>query len=147
MISGGRLVLAPDAGAGCKNVDVSAFPVFRGVKCCCRVENAGLAVFMGSSVGVSRRAGCNASGSSGLGAAFVAGPPVVVSDFGLTLVVRVNPASLADALGAAGGGIAEAPFSLKLLGPTRDRGLAVAVSELLTSLRRLEVWLVDCVRL
>jgi hypothetical protein len=147
MISEGRLVLAPDAGAGCKNVDVSAFPVFRGVKCCCRVENAGLAVFMGSSVGVSRRAGCDASGSSVLETASVAGPPVVVSDFGLTIVVRVNPASLADALGAAGGGIAEAPFNRKLLEPIRDLGLAVAPSALLTSLRRCEVLLVDCVRL
>jgi hypothetical protein len=131
MISEGRLVLAPDAGAGCKNVDVSAFPVFRGVKCCCRVENAG----------------CDASGSSVLETASVAGPPVVVSDFGLTIVVRVNPASLADALGAAGGGIAEAPFNRKLLEPIRDLGLAVAPSALLTSLRRCEVLLVDCVRL
>jgi hypothetical protein len=147
MISGGRLVLEPDAGAGCKNVDVSAFPVFRGVKCCCRVENAGLAVFVGSSVGVSRSARCDTSGSSGLDTELAVGPPVVISDFGLTMAVRVNPASLTDALGAAGGGIAEVPFDLKPLGPTKDLGLAVAPSALPTSLRKFEVLLVDCVRL
>jgi hypothetical protein len=147
MISGARVVLTPDVGAGCKNVDVSAFPVFRGVKCCCRVEKAGLVVFAGSSVGVSLRAGSDTSGSSGLETKSGVGALVAVSDLGLTMAVRVNPASLADALGAAGGGIEELPFDFRLLEPTRDLGLAVELSALLASLRKFEVLLVDCVRL
>lgn len=72
MISGGRVLFA-GVGAGCKNVEVGALVVFRGVKCCCKVENAGRMVFWGSSFGAS--------------ALFI-----------LMLVVRLSPASLADAL-------------------------------------------------
>jgi hypothetical protein len=146
IISGG-IVLAPDVGAGCKNVDVAALPIFRGVKCCCKVEKAGLAVFVGSSFDISRRSGCGTSGLSVLGTELAARPPFVVSDFALMLLVRLNPASLADVLGAVGAGSVEPTFDFKLLGAMRDLGLVVEIPVLPTSLRRLEVLLVDWVRL
>jgi hypothetical protein len=146
MISGGR-VLAPDVGAGCKIVDVSALPVFRGVKCCCKVEKAGLAVFVGSSFGVSRRNGGDTSGLSVLGTESVAISPAVGSVFALVLPVRLNPASLADVLGAVGAGSVGVPFDFRLLGAMKDLGLVVETPVLPTSLRRLEVLLVDWVRL
>lgn len=67
MISGGRDV-ALGVGAGWRNVDVGALPTFLGVKCCCRVLKAGLAVFVGTSLGAPRGCKCDATGSSGLGA-------------------------------------------------------------------------------
>jgi hypothetical protein len=91
--------VAPGVGAGCRNVDVGALPTFLGVKCCCRVLKAGLAVFVGSSLGGARSRTCDATGSSGLEAGCVAAPALVLSDLVLALV-RLNPASLAEALGA-----------------------------------------------
>jgi len=41
-------------GWGWRKVDVGALPAFLGVKCCCKVENAGRACFLASSLGSSR---------------------------------------------------------------------------------------------
>jgi hypothetical protein len=57
---------------------------------------------MGSSFSNTRCRECDATGSSGLETGWVATPPLVLSDLVFTPAVRLNPASLADALGAEG---------------------------------------------
>jgi hypothetical protein len=128
----------PRVGAGCRKVDVGALLVFRGVKCCCRVLNAGLVVLVGSSLDTSRRRGSSSKVSSGLGAGCVASPLLEVSGCGLRLAVRLGPASLAEALACTGAESAEAVLDLNHPpgGTSNDLGRAIEFSALL----------LDCVR-
>jgi hypothetical protein len=148
MTSGGK-ELVPDAGAGWRNTDVGALPDFRGVKCCCKVVKAGLAVLVASSLRISRRRGCAATGSSGLETGRLVMTLPTLSDLVLTLTVRLNPASLVDAFDI---GTLESdgpPLDRKLmLGATsNDLGLSVEILALLTSLWAPETLPVDCVRM
>lgn len=104
-----------DPGAGCRNVEVGALPVLRGVKCCCSVLNAGLAgAFFGSSLTSSFGFGGEATALEVGGAtvspfvpALGRSPLLDTSVFVLKLAVRLKPARRADDLATAGAGFIE----------------------------------------
>jgi hypothetical protein len=80
---------------GCRKTEVGAFAVFRGVKCCCSVENAGRAGFLGSSSGV-----CSClpeiEGLSEVPVDAATERLLGASGLTLVLVVRFNASSLAE---------------------------------------------------
>jgi hypothetical protein len=79
-------------------VAVGALPVFRGVKCCCKVEKAGRWVFEGSSGPISRRFAWVERDGSGLAAVAMPVLPLGASGLALILAERFSPAIRIDDL-------------------------------------------------
>lgn len=142
-------------GAEWRNVEVGALPVFRGVKCCCSVLNAGRAAFLGSSFTGSLGLGGGAIALGGAGALssdFVAalGRNALLDRSGLvfTLADRLRPAMRVEVLETAGSGCVEVMLAgvVVLEGMCIDFGLSAVVLGLVVLLLASGTVLVDWVR-
>lgn len=134
-------------GAGCRKVAVGAFPVLRGVKCCCRVVKAGRLGFLGPSDTPSRRPDWVARGCSGRGGGLISRELASDSDLDLMLAERPCPVLWIGAFPLASVASANGPSALTLAfdAPARDLDRSRVTPDFGASLR-VAVVLTDCIR-
>lgn len=129
-------------------MDVGALPVFRGVKCCCRVEKAGRDCFLASSLAYSTGFDEDVEGGRPTVRAMDDSPDAVrspASGFDLTLVDRVAAPARLEALGSLGAASVGVLLEIfeALGGISNDLGLPVCGFVSADAVRLLETELVD----